>query len=73
MPKPRPRIVVHPPAPTGGRRVSVDAERLGVAFDVADLREFLRRAGLDPEDVRLDDPAIEWRGGGPDVWNIATE
>ncbi|SHN34510.1 hypothetical protein [Streptomyces yunnanensis] len=73
MPKPRHRIAVHPPAPAGGRRVSVDAESLGVAIDVADLREFLRRAGLDPEDVRLDDPAIEWRGGGPDVWSIATE
>ncbi|MER6046352.1 hypothetical protein ABT168_02495 [Streptomyces sp. NPDC001793] len=57
MSKPRPRIVVHPPAPTGGRRVYVDAESLGVAFDVADLREFLRLAGRDPEGVWLDDPA----------------
>ncbi|WP_331759784.1 hypothetical protein OG422_30800 (plasmid) [Streptomyces sp. NBC_01525] len=73
MPKPRPRIVVHPPAPTGGRRVHVDAESLGIAYDVADLLEFLRRAGLDPDEVRLDDPAIEWRGGGPGVWSIATD
>ncbi|MGW0395897.1 DUF6233 domain-containing protein [Streptomyces sp. NPDC003042] len=28
--------------------------------------EFLRRAGLDPDDIRLDDALlIEWRGGGP--------
>ncbi|WP_438483568.1 hypothetical protein [Streptomyces sp. S186] len=73
MPKPRPRIVVHPLAPSGGRRVYVDAESLGVAFDVRDLLEFLRRAGLDPEDVRFDDPVIEWRGGGPDVRSIATD
>jgi hypothetical protein len=34
-----------------------------------DLPEFLRRAGLDPDAVRLDDPElIERRGGGPDVW-----
>lgn len=51
----------------------VDAESLGIAYDVADLLEFLRRAGLDPDEVRLDDPAIEWRGGGPGVWSIATD
>ncbi|WP_370418939.1 hypothetical protein AB8O64_10815 [Streptomyces sp. QH1-20] len=63
------RVVVHPPSPTGGRRVTVGAEILGVAYGVADLLEFLRRAGMDPDEVRLDDPAlIHWRGGGPDVW-----
>ncbi|GCD39172.1 hypothetical protein OEIGOIKO_07001 [Streptomyces chrestomyceticus JCM 4735] len=36
---------------------------------MADLLEFLRRGGLDPDDVDLDDPSlIEWRGGGPGVW-----
>ncbi|KOG41265.1 hypothetical protein [Streptomyces decoyicus] len=70
----RPRIVVHPPAPTGGRRVHVDAAILGVAYSVADLLEFLRRAGLGPDDVRLLDPLlIEWRGGGPEVWTTGTE
>ncbi|MEV6735180.1 MULTISPECIES: hypothetical protein [unclassified Streptomyces] len=35
---------------------------------------FLRRAGLDPDDVRLDDPLlIEWRGGGPAVWSPDTD
>lgn len=62
-------IVVHPPSPTGGRRVSARGEILGLAHDVADLLEFLRRAGLDPDTIRLDDSGvIEWRGGGPDVW-----
>ncbi|WP_078894374.1 hypothetical protein [Streptomyces sp. CT34] len=58
-------IVVHPPSPTGGRRVTADGQPLGVARNVADLLEFLRRAGLDPDDVQLADPnLIEWRGGG---------
>lgn len=63
------RIVVYPPSPSGGRRVRADGEILGIAHSAVDLREFLRRAGLDPEDARLDDPdLVEWRGGGPDVW-----
>lgn len=65
-------IVVHPPAPTGGRRItadSVDGEDLGFARGIADLVVILRRAGLDPDQVRLDDPVrIEWRGGKADVW-----
>ncbi|KAB1144681.1 hypothetical protein F7R91_20775 [Streptomyces luteolifulvus] len=63
------RVIVHPPSPTGGRRVRVDGEILGLAHNVADVAEFLRRAGLevDPADVaRL--TWIEWRGGGPGVW-----
>ena len=62
-------VVVYPPAEGGGRRVRVNGAILGMAYGEVDLIEFLRRAGLDPEDVRLDDPdLIEWRGGGPDVW-----
>ncbi len=62
-------VVVYPPAEGGGRRVRVDGTILGTAYGEVDLLEFLRRAGLDPEAVRLDDPElIEWRGGGPDVW-----
>lgn len=63
-------VVVYPPAAGGGRRVRAAGSILGTAYGEADLLEFLRRAGLDPEDVRLDDPdLIEWRGGGPDVWS----
>lgn len=62
------RIVVEPVV-GGGRRVRVDAEVLGIANSPADLIEFLRRAGLDPDGLRLDDPdLIDWHGGGPDVW-----
>ncbi|MCF6521938.1 hypothetical protein [Streptomyces sp. JJ36] len=66
---PRAPIVVHPPAEDGGRRVDADGETLGIAYSDRDLTEFLRRAGLDPDSVRLDDPLlVEWRGGGPDAW-----
>ena len=62
------RVIVHPPS-GGGRRVRAGGEDLGVARSPAELIEFLRRAGLDPDDVRLDDPTLfEWRGGGPEVW-----
>lgn len=61
-------IVVYPPAATGGRRVRAGGEILGTAYNPGDLVEFLRRAGLD--DPNLTDPGlIEWRGGGPDVWD----
>ncbi|MFK0238617.1 hypothetical protein [Streptomyces vinaceus] len=67
------RIVVYPPDAEGGRRVRVDGEILGRALGPGDLLEFLRRAGLGPDDVRLDDPLlIEWRGGGPAVWSPDT-
>ncbi|OMI34345.1 hypothetical protein SPAR_36216 [Streptomyces sparsogenes DSM 40356] len=48
----------------------MDGVILGVAYGEADLREFLRRAGLpDADDMDLEaSPLIEWRGGGPDVW-----
>ncbi|MER8158137.1 hypothetical protein [Streptomyces sp. NPDC094472] len=63
----RPPVTVHPPSPSGGRRVTIRGEIAGLARGPADVLEFLRRAGA--EDVRLDDPElIEWRGGGPDVW-----
>ncbi|RKT02213.1 hypothetical protein BX286_0087 [Streptomyces sp. 3211.6] len=63
------RVVVYPPDAEGGRRVRVDGEILGRALGPGDLLEFLRRAGLDPDDVRLDSALIEWRGGGPAVWS----
>ncbi|GAB3951537.1 hypothetical protein [Streptomyces sparsus] len=63
-------IVVHPLTADGGRRVTTpDGQVLGLAHGPDDLREFLRRAGLDLDDAALDDPGlIDWRGGGPDAW-----
>ncbi|KPI33710.1 hypothetical protein OV450_6418 [Actinobacteria bacterium OV450] len=67
------RVIVYPPDAQGGRRVRVDGTILGRALGPGDLLEFLRRAGLDPDNVRLDDPRlIEWRGGGPAVWTPNT-
>jgi hypothetical protein len=62
-------VVVHPVSPDGGRVVTVRGDRIGVAFHLLDVVEFLRRAGLPEADTAIDDPElIEWRGGGPDVW-----
>jgi hypothetical protein len=63
------RVVVHPPSRTGGRRVRVDGEILGLAYGLRDVAEFLRRAGLevDPADV-AQVSWIDWRGGGPEHW-----
>jgi hypothetical protein len=61
-------IVVYSPAEGGGRTVRAGADILGTAYGTTDLLEFLRRAGLDPDDVDLEGPLIEWRGGGPDEW-----
>ncbi|MFJ1995292.1 hypothetical protein [Streptomyces asiaticus] len=65
-----PHVIVQPPSPTGGRTVRVDGTILGTAYGEADLREFLRRAGLEgADDLDLaESPLIEWRGGGPDIW-----
>ncbi|MFF2201145.1 hypothetical protein [Streptomyces sp. NPDC058145] len=67
------RVSVHPPSPSGGRRVRVDGEILGLAHNVADIAEFLRRAGLeiDPADV-AEAPWIDWRGAGPEGWDPET-
>ena len=63
------RVTVHPPSSTGGRRVRVDGEILGLAHNVVDVAEFLRRAGLeiDPAEV-AESPWIDWRGAGPERW-----
>ncbi|OEJ35377.1 hypothetical protein BGK67_01170 [Streptomyces subrutilus] len=62
-------VVVYPPDNQGGRQVRCDGELLGRALGPADLLEFLRRAALDTDIARLEDPLlIEWRGGGPAVW-----
>ncbi|MFJ6935710.1 hypothetical protein [Streptomyces sp. NPDC101132] len=63
------RVIVYPPDAEGARRVRLDGVILGRAYGPGDILEFLRRAGLDPDDILLDDPLlIEWRGGGPAVW-----
>ncbi|MEU1708455.1 hypothetical protein ABZ478_24355 [Streptomyces sp. NPDC005706] len=64
---------VHPPSPSGGRRVRVDGEFLGLAHNMADIAEFLRRAGLeiDPADVAAA-TWIDWRGAGPQRWGPET-
>ncbi|WP_330434672.1 hypothetical protein OIC43_09695 [Streptomyces sp. NBC_00825] len=58
-------IVVHPPSPTGGRRVTVrKGGILGIAHRDHDVVEFLRRAGLEDAETLLDDPHwVEWRDG----------
>ncbi|MFI8184155.1 hypothetical protein OG539_15975 [Actinacidiphila glaucinigra] len=59
-----------PLSDTGGRVVRVENEILGTAYRMADLVEFLRRAGLDADMADVVDPeVIDWRGGGPDVWS----
>ncbi|MFJ6348683.1 hypothetical protein ACIQKB_04300 [Streptomyces sp. NPDC092046] len=57
-------IVVHRPSPSGGRRITVGDEILGLAHSDGDVLEFLRRAGLPDAEELLDDPRwVEWRGG----------
>lgn len=68
-----PRVVVHPVSPSGGRRVTAHVHGvdmiLGVAYGPKDLVEFLRRAGLHPDEVDLAGAEyITWRRDGPSVW-----
>ncbi|WP_044378709.1 hypothetical protein [Streptomyces noursei] len=59
-------VVVHRLSASGGRRVTVRDQILGLAYSDADLAEFLRRAGVADPQAILDDPAwIEWRDGEP--------
>ncbi|MEU9000510.1 hypothetical protein [Streptomyces sp. NPDC048551] len=75
----RARIVVHPPAPTGGRRVVAHVRGedsiLGIAYSLADVEEFLRRIGVEDagEVLAAGDPLMEWRGGGPEVWSVSPD
>ncbi|MET9879026.1 hypothetical protein ABZZ36_30995 [Actinacidiphila glaucinigra] len=63
------RIVVLPPSDTGGRVVRADGVVLGVAYRMAGAPEFLRRAGLDPDDVGVHARDLfDWRAGGPEMW-----
>jgi hypothetical protein len=64
-----PPVIVHPPSSSGGRRITVHGQIVGLAHGRGDLCEMLRAAGLDPKAFDLDDPTvIEWRGGGLDHW-----
>ncbi|AOR30057.1 hypothetical protein BFF78_02300 [Streptomyces fodineus] len=65
-------VIVEPPSPDGGRRVTIRGEVVGTAYHLLDVVELLRRQGLPETDTTLDDPdLIEWRGGGPDAWTAA--
>ncbi|MFF3458568.1 hypothetical protein ACFYXH_30465 [Streptomyces sp. NPDC002730] len=58
-------IVVHRISATGGRRVTVRDQNMGLAHSDRDLLEFLRQAGLPDAEDLLDDPTwVEWVGGG---------
>ncbi|MDX3634318.1 hypothetical protein PV728_29455 [Streptomyces europaeiscabiei] len=65
-----PLVVVYPPDEDGGRRVRAGGEILGRAYNLRDLVEFLRRAGLDDwdENDAYTSGLIDWRGPGPDAW-----
>jgi len=70
----RPPVVVEPPAPDGGRPVTIHGERTGTAYSLFDVLDLVHRAGLPGEDRAVDDPElIEWRGGGPYDWNSAED
>ena len=62
-------VRIQPPGP-GGRRVMIHDRDAGLATSLADVLEFLRRAGLDDlDETDLTRPdLIEWRGPGPTTW-----
>ena len=63
-------MVVLPPESDGGRRVTIDGERMGTAYSLFDVLDFMHGAGLPAVDRSVDDPElIEWRGGGPYAWS----
>lgn len=63
-------VVVYQLDESGGRRVRVDREILGLARSLRDVTEFLRRAGMDDvsEGKVAVSKMIDWRGGGPAPW-----
>ncbi|MEU5633515.1 hypothetical protein ACH47C_26845 [Streptomyces rishiriensis] len=69
MASPR-RVIVYPPDEDGGRRVRIDGQISGRAFSAQDVAAFMQVAGhqeFDEMDV-VRSELIEWRGGGPDIW-----
>jgi hypothetical protein len=63
-------VVVYPPAADGGRRVRLGGQFLGMAYGLLDVADFLRLAGMEDADEASVEASelIEWRGGGPRVW-----
>ncbi|MBQ1163469.1 hypothetical protein KBZ21_36355 [Streptomyces sp. A73] len=61
-------VTVDPPDEEGGRRVRLRDGILGRAHGPRDVRALRAQAGWEPDEVDLDGPLIQWRGGGPDVW-----
>ncbi|MEU4967755.1 hypothetical protein [Streptomyces smyrnaeus] len=61
-------VTVYPPDEDGGRRVRLHDGILGRAHGPRDLFALLEQAGWNTDEVTLDGPLIQWRGGGPDVW-----
>ncbi|MFD1275022.1 hypothetical protein ACFQ51_35990 [Streptomyces kaempferi] len=44
-----------------------------MAYNLGDLSEFLRRAGLDVDPLTIAvSPLIDWRGIGPEYWGPET-
>jgi len=63
-------VTVHPPTPKGARRVRVNGEPLGLAHNLSDIAEFLRRAGLEIDAAEVAEATwIDWRGMGPGSWD----
>ncbi|MGW2939740.1 hypothetical protein ACWGQ5_12735 [Streptomyces sp. NPDC055722] len=71
------RVIVYPPSETGGRRVRLNGVIIGMVYSLEDLSVILQREGIASwtvESPRAQDVVesiadlIEWRGGGPDVW-----
>jgi hypothetical protein len=64
-------VVVHPvqtDAVVGPyRRVDILGEFVGKAYELADVAEFCRRAGLEELDLDAED-MVERQGDGSDVW-----
>jgi hypothetical protein len=49
------------------RRVEILGAPYGHAYQLADVIDLMRRAGLD--DLHYEDPdLVDWQGGGPEVW-----
>ncbi|MEX2980712.1 hypothetical protein [Streptomyces sp. C36] len=66
-------VSVHKLDAGGGRHVVVRRQgvdhSLGLAYNDADVVEFLRRAGLPDAEELLDDPeVVEWTGSPPHEW-----
>jgi hypothetical protein len=67
-------IVVHPPNMTTRppyRGVEILGTVVGKAYNLADVEEFARRAGLEDVDVAQSE-AVAWVGGGPGFWGADT-